>query len=64
MHNSQIADRLEAFASLLEVAERNPYTVRAYRRAADTVRAAGFPVADLVREGRARELRGIGRGIE
>ena len=64
MHNSQIADRLEAFASLLEVAERNPYTVRAYRRAADTVRGAGFPVAELVREGRARELRGIGRGIE
>ena len=64
MDNAQIADRLEAFASLLEVAERNPYTIRAYRRAADTVRGAGFPVADLVREGRVRELRGIGRGIE
>ena len=64
MHNAQIADHLEAFASLLEVAERNPYTVRAYRRAADTIRGAGVPVADLVRSGRARELRGIGRGIE
>jgi DNA polymerase (family 10) len=64
VHNAQIADRLEAFASLLEVAERNPYTVRAYRRAADTVRGAAVPVADLVRAGRARELRGIGRGIE
>ena len=64
MQNAQIADRLEAFASLLEVAERNPYMVRAYRRAADTSRGAGLPVGDLVRAGRARELRGIGRGIE
>ena len=64
MDNAQIADRLEAFASLLELAERNPYMVRAYRRAAETIRGAGIPVDGLVRAGRARELRGIGRGIE
>jgi DNA polymerase (family 10) len=62
--NDRIADRLEAFASLLELAEANPYTARAYRRAAETVRAAPVPVADLVRAGRVRALRGIGRGIE
>src|SRR6185503_7161431 len=33
-------------------------------RAAETIRGAAFPVADLVRAGRARELRGIGPGIE
>jgi DNA polymerase (family 10) len=64
VENSQIADRLEAFASLLELAEGNPYTARAYRRAAETIRGAALPVAELVRSGRARELRGIGRGIE
>ena len=37
---------------------------RAYRRAAETIRDAGFPVAELVASGRARELRGIGPGIE
>jgi DNA polymerase (family X) len=62
--NPQIADRLDAFASLLELAEANPYMARAYRRAAETVRGAAFPVAKLVRSGRARELRGIGPGIE
>jgi DNA polymerase (family 10) len=62
--NGQIADRLEAFASLLELSDANPYTVRAYRRAAETLRAAAVPVADLVRSGRVRELRGIGPGIE
>jgi DNA polymerase (family 10) len=62
--NPQIADRLDAFASLLELADANPYTTRAYRRAAETIRGAAFPVAELVRSGRARELRGIGPGIE
>jgi DNA polymerase (family 10) len=62
--NNRIADRLEAFASLLELGEANPYTARAYRRAAETIRDAGFPVAELVAAGRARELRGIGPGIE
>ena len=64
MDNAEIADRLEAFSSLLELAEANPYMARAYRRAAETVRGAPVPVADLVRAGRARDLRGIGRGIE
>jgi DNA polymerase (family 10) len=61
--NSQIADRLDAFASLLELVESNPYTTRAYRRAADTIRGAAVPVVDLVRSGRVQELRGIGAGI-
>ena len=64
MDNRQIADRLEAFATLLELVEANPYTARAYRRAAETIRGAALPVADLARSGRARELRGIGPGIE
>jgi len=62
--NAQIADRLETFAALLELVEANPYTARAYRRAADTIRGAAVPVAGLVRSGNARELRGIGPGIE
>ena len=64
MDNREIADRLDAFAALLELSEANRYTTRAYRRAAETVRGAALPVADLVRAGRARELRGIGSGIE
>jgi len=62
--NQDVADRLEAFASLLELAEANPYTARAYRRAAEMIRGAPVPVAELVASGRVRELRGIGPGIE
>ncbi|MFL5864918.1 MAG: PHP domain-containing protein [Solirubrobacteraceae bacterium] len=64
MDNRAIADRLAAFASLLELADANPYTMRAYRRAAETIRGVAVPVAELVRSGRVRELRGIGPGIE
>ena len=64
MTNARIADRLDAFASLLELAEANPYSARAYRRAAETVRGSAVPVAELVAMGRVRQLRGIGRSIE
>jgi DNA polymerase (family 10) len=61
--NALIADRLDAFATLLELAEANPYQPRAYRRAAETIRAAPAPIEPLVRAGRVSELRGIGSGI-
>jgi DNA polymerase (family X) len=62
--NAEIADRLDQFASLLELADAGPYTARAYRRAAELIRSTPAPVAELVRQGRARELRGIGPGID
>ena len=61
--NTEIADRLETFALMLELVESNPYTVRAYRRAAETIRGAPLPVENLVRRNLVRELRGIGQGI-
>ena len=64
LDNAEIAGRLEAFASLLELAGSGPYTSRAYRRAADLIRTTPAPIAELVRQGRVRELRGIGPGIE
>jgi DNA polymerase (family X) len=62
--NPAIADRLESLATLLELAGANPFAARAYRRAASLVRETKAPVAELVRQGRVRELRGIGPSIE
>jgi DNA polymerase (family 10) len=62
--NAAIAERLETFASLLDLSGASYYSVRAYRRAAELVRATPAPVADLVRNGRVRDLRGIGPAIE
>jgi DNA polymerase (family X) len=64
VENREIADRLDAFATLLELGDANPYTSRAYRRAAETIRATPSPIAELVRSGRVRDLRGVGPGIE
>jgi hypothetical protein len=36
-------DRVDAFALLLELVEATPYTVRAYRRAVDTIPGRGDP---------------------
>src|SRR3989440_4681181 len=63
LDNAAIAERLEAFAGLLDLAGSGYYTSRAYRRAAETIRESKAPIAKLVREGRVRDLRGIGPGI-
>jgi DNA polymerase (family X) len=62
--NTAIADRLLSYSALLDLADASPYAARAYRRAAEIVRTTPAPVAELVRNGRVRELRGIGPGIE
>jgi DNA polymerase (family 10) len=63
VENAAIAERLEAFAALLDLAGSGRYTSRAYRRAAETIRETKAPIDELVRAGRAQELRGIGPGI-
>jgi DNA polymerase (family 10) len=62
--NADYAAKLEAFATLLDLAGANTYSVRAYRRAADLIRESPVQVAELVRSGRIRELRGVGPSIE
>jgi DNA polymerase (family 10) len=62
--NAEIADRLSAFATLLELAETSPFAVRAYVRAAELIRTSPASVAELVRNGRVRDLRGVGPSIE
>ncbi len=64
MENANLAERLEAFAALLDLNESGHYTVRAFRRAAELIRSTPVDVAQLVRTGRVRELAGIGPGIE
>jgi DNA polymerase (family 10) len=63
LENAVIAERLEAFASLLDLSGAGHYTSRAYRRAAETIRETKAPIAELVTAGRVEELRGIGAGI-
>jgi DNA polymerase (family 10) len=61
--NATIAERLEAFAALLDLSGASFYTSRAYRRAAETIRSTQAPIAELVAAARIQELSGIGPGI-
>ena len=61
--NATIAERLEAFAALLDLSGASFYTSRAYRRAAETIRSTQAPVAELVAADRIQELSGIGPRI-
>lgn len=64
--NDEIADLLDQIAGLLERQGANAFRIQAYRRAADTVRSAEEPLAQVVEKGdeeALRELPNIGEGI-
>jgi DNA polymerase (family 10) len=62
--NLAVAATLDEYAALLDLAGADVYSARAYRRAAELIRGLPVAVSELVRDGRVRELRGIGAGIE
>ncbi len=51
VHNNEIADLFEKLADLLEIEDANPFRVRAYRNAAQTIRGYGESMADLLAKG-------------
>lgn len=64
LSNESIADRLVLYAALLDLNGAQPYAGRAFRKAADVIRDSPGSVAELVRSGKARQLRGVGPGVE
>jgi DNA polymerase (family X) len=64
LSNGAIADALEELGDLYELDGAIVHRVLAYRAAARSVRDASVSVAALAREGRARELHGIGATLE
>lgn len=64
LSNAQIADQLAALAQLLAAEKENPFKIKAYRRAAETIRNLGDSVDELVRSGAdLTAYAGIGKGI-
>lgn len=64
--NARVAGRLDEVAGILQDQGANPYRVRAYRRAAETLRRLESPAAELLAEGglpRLQELSGIGESL-
>lgn len=66
LSNEAIAGALEALADRLSEREANPHRVRAYRRAAETIRATEERLVDMLAEGgpvALEQLPDIGEGI-
>jgi DNA polymerase (family X) len=64
LSNAEIADRLASLAQLLTTQRENPYKIKAYRRAAETIRHLGDSVDEVVRGGGDLTIyAGIGEGI-
>lgn len=62
--NAEIADRLSSLAQLLSSQGENPYKIKAYRRAAETIRSMGASIDELVHQGAdLTAYAGIGQGI-
>lgn len=62
--NAQVAEQFDLLADLLELDGEEQFRVLAYRRAADQIRSAAGPIAELALDGQAKNLPGIGKTIE
>ncbi|MER3436291.1 MAG: histidinol-phosphatase [Chloroflexota bacterium] len=61
--NEAVANFLERYARLLEIAGENPFRVRAYQRAAEAIRHHPEPVSAFASADKLQQIEGIGEGI-
>ncbi len=62
-HNRRIASLLHSIADLLASQRANPYRIRAYRRAAESIAALREDIADIAQRGELEKIPGIGRNL-
>ncbi|RKX61699.1 MAG: DNA polymerase/3'-5' exonuclease PolX [Thermodesulfobacteriota bacterium] len=60
MKNKEVADIFNKVAALLEIKGDNPYRIRAYQKAAQTIEALTADVEELAKQGKLEKLPGIG----
>lgn len=61
--NQELAALFSSMAGLLDVRHENPYKVRAYRRAAETIRDLSEEISDLWKRDALQTLPGIGKDL-
>ena len=62
-HNRQVATIFRSIAERLAAQRANPYRVRAYRKAADTIEALEEDIADVASRQALEDIEGIGRDL-
>ena len=64
VHNTEIAERFNRLAELLEIQGANPFRIRAYRKAAQTIEALPHSVTSMLAKGAdLSKLPGIGKDL-
>ena len=63
MNNTEIAAVFQDIADLLERQQENIFKIRAYRKAAGSIGELTVDVGELAREGRLKEIPGVGEAI-
>lgn len=63
MLNKQLAEIFRNFAQILEIKGDNPFKIRAYLRAAQSLENVTEDLEDIERQGRLREVPGVGHDI-
>ena len=58
-----VAKLLYEFGQRMSLRGGNPYRARAYMRAAESLTALTMPIADIIAQGRLREIPGVGEAI-
>lgn len=64
MENNEVIALLEEIAVLLELSGENPFKARAYENVARRIEGLDESIADLAKEGRLREIQGVGDALE
>jgi len=62
-HNQQVATIFRSMAERLATQRANPYRVRAYRKAADTIEALEEDIADVAARQGLEDIEGVGRDL-
>ena len=62
-HNQQVATIFRSMAERLAAQRANPYRVRAYRKAADTIEALEEDIADVAARHALEDLEGVGKDL-
>ena len=64
MKNPLVSSMLRELADYTEVEDDQPYRARAYRRAAESIEALSEDIEKIAKEGKLKDLPGIGEAIE
>lgn len=64
MINKQIAEIFIEIAQILEIKGDNPFRIRAYQRAAQNIESLPEDIKDMMKQGRLREIPGIGKDLQ